>query len=151
MRMDSDRATTSLLRDLVEVDRRIDNARYLVGFQVEKRERILEGIRRSIGRDRVRTAFIDYDARRNPGTDRWCIACQRDIASGAKAAKVRLLLIDGGRPEAVHREDVALLDLGVLLAPENAEDGGWVVMGMDCAATLGTEWWSAETPIAKRI
>lgn len=128
-----------LTRELVDVDRRIDNMRYLVVFQEQKRERIAETIRKEIGRDEVRTKFVDFDARRDPKTEDWCIMCQKDIRPEAANPVVRLLLIDNS-PHVVHAEDVKLMDGNILKAPKGSEDAGMHGIGADCAQTIGSEW-----------
>ncbi len=128
-----------LAREIESVDRRIDNMRYLVVFQEKKRERIAETIRNEIGRSEVRTKFVDFDARRNPKTNDWCIMCQKDLDPDVEHAQVRLLLIDGA-PHVVHAEDIALMNANILKAPNGSEDVGIRGMGADCAKVLGSEW-----------
>jgi len=76
-----------------------------------------------------RTKFVDYDARRNPRTDRHCCMCQRDL-----------------RPGQAHRHVYLLADL-LALHPGDfdkreplASDLGWHLMGMDCARKFGMDW-----------
>lgn len=47
----------------------------------------------------MRTAFIDYDARREPKTDCYCCACQRDLKPGQRYRWVHLV---SGAPFALH-------------------------------------------------
>lgn len=141
----SSKKVNQLTRELDAVDRRIDNLRFLLPFQEKKRAQIIEAIRSELGRDRVRTKFIDFDARHDPSTDRFCIMCQKDLAVGAKAATVRLIHI-GAVPHAVHVEDEAMLDQGILELPVDAQDMGLHLLGPDCAKRLGVEWNRTEGP-----
>jgi hypothetical protein len=77
----------------------------------------------------MRTKFIDFDARHEPKTVRFCIRCQRDIKPGQPARMVHVL--DG--PHAIHPEDEP-----AQIQP--AEDTGWWLLGMECARILGMEW-----------
>lgn len=138
--------THQLLRDLQSVDRRLENARYLIGFQEKKRERIVHEIRKAIGRSEPRTQPIDYDARRDPKTDRWCVACQKDIAPDARAGIIRLVHVGGGCPSAVHADDIGLIEIGILTFADGDNDVGDYVIGLDCAKRLGAGWWRPEDP-----
>lgn len=72
----------------------------------------------------MRTLFLDYDARPEPKTNRWCAKCQRDIKPGSPARVIRL------RVEDMH-----------VLHPDDAGDlGEHALLGMDCARTIGLEW-----------
>ena len=117
-----------LLRGLAEVDRRIDNMRFLVGFQIEKRERILADIRKAIGRDAPdTTAFPDV------------------AADGPPVGTVRLLCTPGGGRLVVRDADTALVDLGVLVQP-GTTDHGRVDVSEEEAAALGDAWWRRAAP-----
>jgi hypothetical protein len=70
----------------------------------------------------MRTIFLDYDARREPKTDRYCIKCQKDISPGAPARVVRLVDV-----MVVHPDD----------AGAEGEDH---LVGIDCAKKLGLEF-----------
>lgn len=77
-----------------------------------------------------RTKFLDYDARREPKTDHYCVKCQRDIKPGSQFRMVHI--VDGG---------------GFVLHPEDesayASDAGdmyFFPIGTDCARQLGLEW-----------
>jgi len=50
----------------------------------------------------VRLKFINYDARREPKTPRWCICCQRDLKPNETA---RFVYVTGGY-QAVHPSDL---------------------------------------------
>lgn len=74
-----------------------------------------------------RTLELDYDARREPETDRFCIKCQKDLKPGQPARTV--YLESGGGPSVlVHPEDIALVPVD-----------SWL-LGMDCAKQIGLEW-----------
>lgn len=93
-----------------------------------------------------RIAFIDFDARRTPKTDRWCIMCQRDLKPSAKARRVRVIDIGGG-PYSIHPEDEATFDaLGGRLPdhPDEQRDLGQQLIGLDCARKHGLEWTKPE-------
>lgn len=80
-----------------------------------------------------RTKFIDYDARRNPKTTRYCVCCQKDIKPGSK---FRLVYVGEGM-EAIHPEDVQTY----LSSPvKSSIDIGPFELGMTCAKKLGLEW-----------
>lgn len=98
----------------------------------------------------ARLKFIDFDARRDPRTDHWCIRCQKDIAPDQPHATVRCLVIDGA-PYALHPDDEAAYDRGETAAfttsidaqdvPMKIEsDLGHVPMGLDCVRRHGREW-----------
>jgi len=129
----------AMLRELTDAVRRIDNMKFLMGFKERRRDELIPLVREAIGRDRIRTAFIDFDARRDPRTAHWCIMCQRDLDPATENREVRLILIDNrAQPHALHVEDEALFDLGVLQT--DGEDGGRVPIGRDCARRLGKDW-----------
>jgi hypothetical protein len=49
----------------------------------------------------VRKEFIDYDARREPRTKRFCVRCQKDLDPGKPVRRVYLT----GDMEAIHPDD----------------------------------------------
>lgn len=67
-----------------------------------------------------RTLFVDYDARRTPKTEVFCLHCQRDILDIRRGA-VRVRTAPHGEPFLVHPEDAT------------AEDG-WGWLGPECKA-----------------
>lgn len=72
----------------------------------------------------------DYDARREPRTNHFCIRCQKDIKPYAPVRWVHL--ISGGMTM-LHPDSEA----------SYASDGGDLgchPVGMDCARKLGLEW-----------
>ncbi len=72
----------------------------------------------------MRTVFLDYDARPQPKTKRWCSKCQRDIKPTSAARVIRLRVDD------MH-----------ILHPDDAGDQGeMALLGMDCAQLVGLEW-----------
>ncbi|NTF18081.1 hypothetical protein G6L37_06660 [Agrobacterium rubi] len=83
-----------------------------------------------------RLNFIDYDARPQPKTDRFCCKCQRDLKVGQTHRYV--YVVDGMC--AVHPEDIAARE-------KQADDYGWLLVGLDCAKKIGLEWTLAE-PLA---
>lgn len=83
----------------------------------------------------ARSKFVDYDARPQPKTDRWCCRCQKDLEIGQPHRHVYL----DGQMCAIHPED--LQDRGA-----DSEDYGWHLLGLDCAKTLGLEWSTGEPP-----
>lgn len=76
-----------------------------------------------------RITFLDYDARKDPKTDRFCIKCQKDIKPGRRVRRVWLK--GGGESWVVHPDDRHLIP------PEDLDE--WL-LGMDCAKILGMEW-----------
>lgn len=77
----------------------------------------------------VRTKFIDYDARPNPKTRRFCCKCQKDLREGMV---VRHVYVDD-QMQAIHPDDIASRS-------STESDYGWLLLGMDCAKSLGLEW-----------
>ncbi|MFA7256030.1 MAG: hypothetical protein WC047_00445 [Kiritimatiellales bacterium] len=76
----------------------------------------------------MRKAWMDFDTRRQPKTDRWCVCCQRDINPGSQARTVRIL------------------DFPWVLHPEDAGVCGEVfLVGLDCARKIGIEFTLPET------
>lgn len=76
----------------------------------------------------IRKKFLDYDARPEPKTDRFCVKCQRDIKGG-------------------NYRWVRLVDGGMILHPADEKqyvpdggDLGWHRVGTDCAKQIGLEW-----------
>jgi hypothetical protein len=82
-----------------------------------------------------RTKFIDFDARPNPKTSHWCIACQRDLDPSKPAFWVHCV---DGAPYALHPEDEAIYNA----LPDSAKGGemGCFPIGNDCVKKLGVEW-----------
>jgi hypothetical protein len=78
---------------------------------------------------KIRTEFIDYDARRTPKTKRFCVKCQKDIHPHETCRRV--FVTEG--MHAVHPDDVARYT-----PAEN--DPGWQLLGSICARALGVEW-----------
>ena len=81
----------------------------------------------------IRKEFIDYDARRNPRTKRFCVKCQKDLDPGKPVRRVYVTR----DMEAVHPDD-----LGRYLPSDG--DLGWWLIGNDCARLLGMEWTAPE-------
>lgn len=77
-----------------------------------------------------RTKFLDYDARREPKTDRYCVRCQKDLKKGAEFRQIHL--VDGGAM-ILHPEDEAIY-------MSDAGDLGTHLLGMECARIIGMEW-----------
>jgi hypothetical protein len=78
----------------------------------------------------LRTKPIDYDARRDPRTDFYCIVCQKDMDRSKPCRSVHL--IEGG-PIVLHPDDES----------KYVSDGGEMgccPIGEDCAKKLGREW-----------
>lgn len=74
----------------------------------------------------VRKEFIDYDARREPRTKRFCVRCQKDLDPGKPVRRVYVT----GDMEAIHPDD-----FGRYLPSDG--DFGWLLIGNDCARILG--------------
>ena len=77
----------------------------------------------------ARTKFVDYDARREPKTDRWCCRCQKALKAEQPCRFVYL----NDQMEAVHPEDLPAR--GAV-----ASDYGWNLLGLDCAKKVGLQW-----------
>lgn len=73
----------------------------------------------------MRKIFLDYDARREPKTTRYCIKCQRDIKLGQPARVVQVA--PGFPPYVLHPEDAG-------------SAGERHLVGMDCAKRIGLEF-----------
>lgn len=78
----------------------------------------------------LRTKFLDYDARKLPKTDRFCIMCQRDLKPNQPCRSVHLI---NGTMLVLHPGDEAKYT-------PNSGDMGSHLIGMDCARKLGMEW-----------
>lgn len=79
-----------------------------------------------------RTQFIDGDYRRNPKTDTFCCACQKDIKG---EPRYFVHLVDGGA-HALHPEDEELY----VTQGDKGGDCGSLPIGPDCARRLGMEF-----------
>lgn len=75
-----------------------------------------------------RTTFLDFDARRDPRTDRFCIRCQRDLRPGMRA---RVVWMVPGEPMLVHPED------------RDGSEESWL-LGPECLRRVGAEWTTGE-------
>lgn len=71
----------------------------------------------------IRTRFLDYDARRDPKTDRYCSLCQRDVSSDRPAHAIWLNVED------MH-----------ITHPEDASGKPNALLGRCCAKQIGMEW-----------
>jgi len=122
-----------IIRDLASVDRRLDNMRYLMRFQQERRTAVIERMREALDRTRARTAtLVDASRANEPGM--------------TSSRTVRLMTLADGTHEVVHAADVALLDLGVLTGPDGATDMGCVrIEGVEVEG-MGAEWWIPDVP-----
>lgn len=80
-----------------------------------------------------RTVELDYDARREPKTKRFCIKCQKDIGPYQPARIIRTV---PGEPLMVHPDDAL------------PTDETWLV-GLDCARKIGMEYSVPEPTPAK--
>ncbi len=85
-----------------------------------------------------RIKFIDYDARRDPKTDRFSIMCQKDLKPDSKVKAVHMVTgPDGNTPYALHPDDETLWE--VWNQNPDHDHGTWL-LGNDCAKRLGLEW-----------
>ena len=134
-----------ILSSISEVERRIDNMKYLLDAKISERNRLIALGQEILGRAEARIKFIDFDARRDPKTKRWCIMCQKDIKPDAKARLVQFVDIEGG-PYAIHPDDVEYIEAGILALPPKAVRHENQVIGSDCAKRLGIEWTITEIP-----
>lgn len=80
--------------------------------------------------NRVRTKFLDYDARRDPKTNRFCIRCQKDLKPGTPSRMVHV--INGGS-HILHPRDEAIY------VSDRGDMGGFEI-GPECARIVGLEW-----------
>lgn len=71
----------------------------------------------------IRAVFLDFDARRDPKTKRYCAKCQKDIKPEQKGRIVRVVNWWVMHPEDMHN------DVG--------ED---CLVGLDCAKKIGMEF-----------
>lgn len=77
----------------------------------------------------MKTKPLDFDARREPQTDRFCIKCQRDLRTLSGARMIHLV----GFAEALHPESETEF-IG------QVEDQGWWLVGPECVRMIGIEW-----------
>lgn len=130
---------STLLRELEDTVRRIDNMHYLLGFKEKRRDEIVAELQAVLERTEAQTTFIDFDARRDPKTKTWCIMCQKDLDPEATKTEVRLIMKDSAAaPYALRAADEILFNLGVLTT--DGQDYGRHAIGSDCAKKLGKEW-----------
>lgn len=86
-----------------------------------------------------RTKFISYAARREPKSDFYCVACQKDMDPQKPCRAVHM--IDGGY-YALHPSEEPNY------VPDGGDMGCWPI-GNDCAKKLGIEWTFAPALFAK--
>lgn len=105
----------------------------------------------------ARLREIDYDARREPATDRHCVHCQRDLSIDSFVRFGRVLMLDGGPIFTLHPDDVHDWQhrmLTVLLPggsqPSRIDDMGWRPFGVGCARRHGLQWTIPEDPAEVR-
>lgn len=79
-----------------------------------------------------RSKWMDPDFRREAKTSRYCEQCQRDLTPGQPHRRV---LFDLARYEAVHADEWE-----AARAEDPAREWREGLIGMDCAARLGTNW-----------
>lgn len=86
-----------------------------------------------------RTKFLDFDARREPKTDRYCIKCQKDMAPDQVCRMVHI--VDGGAMVLHPDDEEAYLAAGrALPGGQHPGDCGCHPIGGDCARKLGLDW-----------
>jgi hypothetical protein len=87
----------------------------------------------------LRTKFINGDYRRDPKTDFFCCACQKDMDPTKPCYSVHL--VDGG-PFALHPDDEAAYQAHSVMCKGGQDPGelGCFPIGTDCAKRLGLEW-----------
>lgn len=142
--MSREREIRRLYKQHNETKRRIDNAYFLVKFQEKKLDNLRDEIIEALGRSEARTAFIDFDARRDPKGEDWCIMCQKDLNGTYDTVHVYL---DEAAPYAVHPDDINYVKNGILTV--KGEDLGIQKIGKDCAKKLGSEWILKSQPKSK--
>lgn len=86
-----------------------------------------------------RTKFIDFDARRDPKTDFFCVACQKDMDRSKPSRAVHM--VDGGY-FALHPADEAAYqaEAKTLAGGQHPGEMGCWPIGECCAKRLGREW-----------
>lgn len=88
------------------------------------------------GCTRYRTVELDYDARRQPRTNRSCVRCQKDIKPASITRHVHVV---GGGTAILHPADEIKY---AACGPHDGDCGSFEV-GMDCARIIGMEWTTA--------
>lgn len=81
----------------------------------------------------IRTEFIEFDARKDAKTNRYCVKCQKDIFPNETCRRVYVT----EDMHAVHPEDLSRY-------VQKKSDIGWQLVGNKCAKHLGLEWSIAE-------
>lgn len=89
----------------------------------------------------LRTTFLDYDARRNPKTDFFCVACQKDMD---QLKPVRAVHLIAGGYTVLHPDDELQYE------PDGGDMGCWPI-GECCAKKLGLEWTHAKSLWPRRV
>ncbi len=84
-----------------------------------------------------RTQCIDGDYRKNPKTQFYCCACQKDMDPAKPCFAVHL--VEGG-PYVLHPGDEAAYQADALANGQQPGELGCFPIGNDCAKKLGIEW-----------
>ncbi len=84
--------------------------------------------------------FLDFDARRKPLTDHYCVKCQRDLKPDAE---YRLIVLQDIPPHISNK----------IIHPDDLEDFDPRTMticniGMNCAKTVGLAWTISKEELA---
>lgn len=87
----------------------------------------------------IRTKFIDFDARRDPKTNRYCVCCQKDLKEG----QPHRVVFVGEAMHAIHPDDIEQY-LALPIGQRSSIQIGAELMGMACAKKLGIEFTSPE-------
>lgn len=135
---DEGEAMAALVAGIIAVDRRIDNMRYLLGFQEAKRARTVAAAHALRGEGPLRTLTPDPTPAADVA-DGCCTLCGRKAPRKGFGAWMRLWWTGAGTL-IVHVEDATLIDVGVVAAPEAGTDMGTHPVCGPCARRAGPEY-----------
>lgn len=101
----------------------------------------------------ARLREIDYDARRDPVTGRYCVHCQRDLSPHSYVRFGRVIMAGNGPILTVHPDDVHEWQNRMMrivmqdgFERHGIEDLGWKPFGTTCARRHGIGWTIPENP-----
>lgn len=105
----------------------------------------------------ARLREIDFDARRDPQTNRYCVHCQRDLSPNGYVRFGRVLMVGRGPILTLHPDDVHEWQDGMMriemkdgFQKNGIEDLGWLPFGVTCARRHGVEWTIDENPAKEK-
>ncbi len=92
--------------------------------------------------EEARLEWIDFDGRKHPQTDQFCIRCQKDIRHPDNASRVFVLVLWDNGANALDPVQVSAFQRGELTTPKLDPHAthGWHLIGTECVRHLGKRW-----------